>query len=367
MARMGLVSTLAGVLVCFGCSSESTNVSGGTGGTGGSAGASGGSAGATGGSAGATGGSAGAGGGTGGASCMPAVDSGPLGAWPDSITDFCTDGVAQISCPSSGQGSYGQDGTHDTGKPAYSLVGDEVTDSVTHLTWQKKVSGPLSQAAAAGYCSGLGAGWRLPTRAELTSIVDYGSDDPALPTTYFDPVPTVIDLLWTSELSKEAGKHFTLVPRGGAIGITNSDPGALKVFARCVKGPSGPQPVPNASCKVVLDPATGLMWKQEIEAAQTWSNALAKCEAMEHAGYGDWRMASIKELHTIVKVMGKGNTDPTIDVGLFGTTPLDLDYWSSTPYRTVPSEAWLVHFQNGTSAAGKTNESRYYRCVRSAP
>ncbi|HEX7480714.1 MAG TPA: DUF1566 domain-containing protein [Polyangiales bacterium] len=47
-------------------------------------------------------------------------------------------------------------------------------------------------AEAKAYCVGLslaGTGWRLPTKAELESIVDYGSVSPAIDLTAFSGTP----------------------------------------------------------------------------------------------------------------------------------------------------------------------------------
>lgn len=53
-------------------------------------------------------------------------------------------------------------------------MGDLVLDTITGLTWQKGVgSSQTSPAMAASYCSGLGAGFRLPSIKELLTLVDY--------------------------------------------------------------------------------------------------------------------------------------------------------------------------------------------------
>jgi hypothetical protein len=49
-----------------------------------------------------------------------------------------------------------------------------VVDKVTGLTWQQPISAATyTQAQAVSYCASLGAGWRLPTRIELTSLIDF--------------------------------------------------------------------------------------------------------------------------------------------------------------------------------------------------
>jgi hypothetical protein len=58
---------------------------------------------------------------------------------------------------------------------------DTVTDNVTGLMWQRATSATqYSRPDALNYCEGLSlaghADWRLPTRIELVSLIDYGTD-----------------------------------------------------------------------------------------------------------------------------------------------------------------------------------------------
>jgi hypothetical protein len=92
------------------------------------------------------------------------------------------------SCPGPGQRYYGQDANYRGRQPSYQSNGDEtITDQVTGLMWQQADGGSHSWDDAATYCQGLELGghadWRLPSRKELLSIVDYGKTNPAI-----DPV-----------------------------------------------------------------------------------------------------------------------------------------------------------------------------------
>ena len=52
---------------------------------------------------------------------------------------------------------------------------------------------------AAGLC-GMNSGWRLPTRRELFSIVDYGAYNPSIDLNYFPNTEILnVPLYWTSE------------------------------------------------------------------------------------------------------------------------------------------------------------------------
>jgi len=90
-----------------------------------------------------------------------------------------------------------------------SYVGNDdltVTDAVTGLMWQLIVGQTLPEPDALLYCQGLSLGgycdWRLPTDIELVSLVDPGSIEPAVSTTYFSNVPTDLPY-WTSTRAKD--------------------------------------------------------------------------------------------------------------------------------------------------------------------
>jgi hypothetical protein len=75
-----------------------------------------------------------------------------------------------------------------------------VYDTRTQLTWQQAVDpGTYTQSAASTYCTGLslaGGGWRLPTKAELESIVDDTRSNPSIDPTAFPSTPG--NYFWSS-------------------------------------------------------------------------------------------------------------------------------------------------------------------------
>ncbi|MEI6805907.1 MAG: DUF1566 domain-containing protein [Myxococcaceae bacterium] len=71
----------------------------------------------------------------------------------------------------------------------YTAKNGAVTDSYTGLQWQSSGAGsyiwdPSSQDSVQAYCTAQNTGgytdWRVPTRAELQTLVDYGSSGPAI-------------------------------------------------------------------------------------------------------------------------------------------------------------------------------------------
>jgi hypothetical protein len=334
----------------------------------GTAGASGGSAGASGGSAGASGGSAGAGGaggtagsgGSAGASGGGAGSSGSSGAggqgggpecpvsggvWPDS-TPHCSDNTP-LPCPEATE-----DGSIAGTMANYSGTGTLV-DDVTGLEWEQNASQPgVKWADANTYCTNLGGGFRLPTLLELSSLVDYGRV-PAWPA----PFSQEQSFFWTSSVHP-TGNHWGINFSSGLVGgYGDNAPGNLNV--RCVRGATlatNPVPVGNAVC----DSSTGLEWKAMADGPADWLGALAICEGLGPA----WRLPSAKELLTIYVPDLPNHLPSAFAAG----EPSGL-YWSSTPVRNDPNEAWSVHFAAtlmATPGVGPLNRSSALRvrCVR---
>jgi hypothetical protein len=76
-----------------------------------------------------------------------------------------------------------------------------ITDSASGLVWEKSTgASAVTLAKAKSYCEKLSLGgkndWRLPTRNEMQSIVDYTRFNPAIDTAYFPD--TVSSEYWTS-------------------------------------------------------------------------------------------------------------------------------------------------------------------------
>jgi Protein of unknown function (DUF1566) len=111
-----------------------------------------------------------------------------------------------------------------------------VTDDVTHLMWEKAVTGvPVDWAAAKQHCAALvfagHCDWRLPSRIELLSIVDLSRAAPAI-----DPVfPSTPQYpFWSSSAFYEGDKSAWIVQfADGHPGL--SDVTAGLYYSRCVR------------------------------------------------------------------------------------------------------------------------------------
>jgi hypothetical protein len=71
---------------------------------------------------------------------------------------------------------------HPAAAPAgrYALADETVTDTKTHLIWQRRALAPSTQQGGDMACLGLqlpGTGWRLPTVKELATLADPAGDN----------------------------------------------------------------------------------------------------------------------------------------------------------------------------------------------
>ena len=198
------------------------------------------------------------------------VSDGQVSSAADTVT---VTAVNSVSLPDTGQTTgytvtAGEDMDYAINPPSYTDNGDgTITDNVTGLIWQKQDDATTQEWDVANtYCSnntsGLpGTGWRLPTRMELVSILNYGTYGPASNTTYFPN--TQSSYYWSS--STWAGYASIIAWRvdfNNGYTDTNDMTGLLGMqYVRCVRGQS-----PTLSYTdngTVTDNVTGLMWQQQ--------------------------------------------------------------------------------------------------------
>ena len=117
-----------------------------------------------------------------------------------------------------------------------SASGNQVTDNVTGLIWQRSVdSGSYTWEDAKQYCSCLTidgvTGWRLPSRIELVSIVDWTTSRPSIDSNAFPNTPS--DSFWTSSMLKsDAGLGWLVYFE---TGFTTYIDRGYPYRARCVR------------------------------------------------------------------------------------------------------------------------------------
>lgn len=298
--------------------------------------------------------------------------------------------------------------TAPTELPAYADTGDgTVTDTVTRLVWQRNVPTPsmgcavpspdggaaatVLPAPCADYCAALDLGgqhdWRVPSKVELESLIDYSRPQPP----YIAPVflPLVANRFWTSSpvvlpgLSALYNTSFWFLNFSAASEITSFNvyqiPGPESV--RCVRGTgidTTTAPLHytinagaidagttdgGSTTDTVTDNWTRLTWQRTSSSAPlAHADAVAYC-----AQLGAFRLPTLKELLTLVDPT---NFDPAIDYNAFPATPSGY-FCSSTPELPLSGNYLLASFDFGRSQTqslvgnlGGVGVPCYVRCVR---
>ncbi|MGE0087555.1 MAG: DUF1566 domain-containing protein [Desulfococcaceae bacterium] len=326
----------------------------------------------------------------------PAFAASPPFPIPDTGQTLCYDSAgAEIPCAGTGQDgefsinpmSYTKlsaDGTElDDSATSWAMV----RDNVTGLIWEVKTDdGSVHdkdntytwQDAQDVFTAGMNAenfggysDWRLPSREELRSIVDYSvsssSGEPIINKGYFPNIKW--SDYWSSTASDSNTKYawFVLFQSG-------DDDCYFKTGSRYVRavrsGQSPPSPrFVDKGDGTVSDSLTGLMWEQKSDDGgerdkdntYSWQQGLDYCNNLTLAGHSDWRLPTIKELASLADL---SRSNPAID-SIFENYTVSSN-WSSTTYaRYVTSYAWSVYFKNGTDYHYPKSDSLSVRAVRS--
>lgn len=331
--------------------------------------------------------------------------------WPDNVAELlftltADDGDPQpvdAPCPVTQTGqsvsySPGDDGALQTGQawpdPRFTNNGDgTVTDHLTGLEWAQA---PVDHAGvdlstALFQCNALVLGghddWRLPTRKELLTLIDYSRSFPALPPGHPFDLQTTGYYFWTStayssdwledadawtvnlidgcpKAYPESHMYFywavrkpenvdPAVPKTGqTVSLYTGDDGDLQ--------PGADWPTPrfiDNQDGTIIDNLTGLEWVQNPQglpgnaANQLWTNAVDFCNNLNYAGHDDWRLPNAREMESILRcgqgTWGEGpfdwfNSSATPFSGLTND-----HYWTSTTYHKETNHAWYAYLGDG--------------------
>ena len=273
----------------------------------------------------------------------------------------CFDYDGEITCPEEGEDFYGQDAnyaakgacipksyrnsTPDGEHPDETVV----IDNNTGLMWQKYVSAETySFNNAVGYCADLEyAGykdWRLPSRMELISILDFGDRRP-IDTDYFPTAAEHWDEyhgwitdyeMWgaaSNPTSKTEAFHVYLeegdTPGNGYRAKTD------KLNVRCVRGNAVksnliPWTAENGE-EIFVETESGLMLNPNTSfGGRRWDGGLDVCENDDYAGFTDWRMANLYESYALSDFS---------EISLFGTSTRDI---SNNEYLLLADAAFTI-------------------------
>jgi hypothetical protein len=290
----------------------------------------------------------------------------------------------------------GQDGAYSSNPISYTDNSNgTVTDNNTGLMWQRCSMGQDSmtcsgtaltytwdQAPAATGCGALNTAnfashndWRVPSKKELISIVDYGVSFPG-PTIKVKYFPNTIagsaSLYWTSTqlASAATSAWYTSFDYGSVYNVSKS----TSYYVRCVRGNATAQSfIPNGN--TVTDNRTGLTWQKcapgqndttcsGTATRYNWNGALSYCNNLSLANQTDWRIPSAKEFESLTD---DTKFNPSIDTQFFPYTVYDRYWWSSTTSASSPNYAWYAAFGGGSVVSSGDKDplgNLNVRCVR---
>lgn len=274
---------------------------------------------------------------------------------------------------------------------SYTQVGDgTVIDEVTGLVWE--ASPPSTDGTwddALGYCEALSLGgyddWRLPTRIEMTSVLDYSR--PGWSAEAFSAAPggfhrTSSDWILTiNQQGAGAGKDFAWAFNMSDGIVSNAYSKVSAARYRCVRS-DGEGEAPSEAAREpenhyaavatgeVRDNYTGLIWQAAESGAVDHAGALSYCASLDLGG-SFWRLPSLRELSTLVD---EAKVAPSINEEFFPGTKYGSRsnnwYWASDE-DALSTAAWALNFDDGFTGTNKGAEgawnyftSGFARCVR---
>jgi hypothetical protein len=267
----------------------------------------------------------------------------------------------------------------DLSRTNYVVRDGVVCDRTTKLVWERSVGTARSWDDATTHCDTLSAGgykdWRLPTRIELLSIVDYPSS-PALEENAFPEslVQAKVDggaaetRYWASTRHPTGSLFLRRFLVNFNFGQAYTDVKDQSLAVRCVRGGAphnSTQGIAYVTTEnTAMDPRTGLRWQrgQVTGSAVPWAVGLQECQSLQLDGFTGFRLPTIREVESLYDV--RASTGPVWDKTVFTSngTIAAASLWSSNE---AGEYALLVSFVPGQSMyyAEKTSYAGA-RCVK---
>jgi hypothetical protein len=265
-----------------------------------------------------------------------------------------------------------------------------VTHKLTRLVWMRCAMGQTwddasasclgaasiynySQAMAFNHKAQSKNQWRLPTIAELHSIIERENDSPRINLSLFPNTPTGSHF-WSSTPVAEDNSFIWVV--GFSSGDDYwycKDEGN---YVRLVRNESAEKSPPSYADFIIhadgtaTQQNTGLMW-QRCALGQTWTGSSCvgyavaynyeQAMSLRHyfAGYNDWRLPNANELLSIADY----GRYPAINPTLFPNTEPEHAFWSSTEIEDSDN-ALIVNFDYGYEHWSDKHYFYYVRLVR---
>jgi hypothetical protein len=268
---------------------------------------------------------------------------------------------SQPACsPTDGFPTWPLPGSDEDFPYSYTTRADTVLDDITGLEWQRAVpAGSYVHANASAYCEELvldgRTDWRLPTRIELMSIIDF-TRRPSIDPVAFPSTPVASnDYFWTSS------RYSSDTTRGWIssfdYGWVGSGPLTNAYHVRCVRGGlvHAAQILGRFTIDeedgTVADNFTGLAWQRE-PLLETFSQD----EAYETCANDYMRLPTALELASIVHE--KAYPPAFRDIVVYSSG----DFWSTS--FSAPERGYAVSSYTGTVVDRPNFELYRALCVR---
>lgn len=248
----------------------------------------------------------------------------------------------------------------------YAIGSDTAKDLTTGLEWERGGIPQLMQtwAAARDRCEGLtlagASDWRVPTRIEVLTILDYVRFPTQVDIPTFWPGVGAVGSMWTASVTA-AGARYTVDWKTLRVGTTGD--ATQNLASLCVRG--GPETSPAARYEidsaVARDVRTGLVWERGAPStAMTQADAAKRCADFGLALDGKtWRLPDVRELVSLIDETRSNGplVDPIFSVA---SSPV---YWSATPGDQNVG-ALAVDFGSADVVGFPTAVTVSVRCVR---
>ena len=183
-------------------------------------------------------------------------------------------------------------------------------------------------------------------------------------------LPAVCAMGQDTRVASQPALPYVIVGTGQTKCYDNSREIATPKPGEAFFGQDAQHPEPKAAYKdngdgTASDLNTGLMWVKARGPKMPWDDAAAGASACRVGGHSDWRMATIKELYSLIDFNGgcRGNVAaslPYLDTRYFdfvygdeskGVRIIDCQDWSATQYvgKTMNGNATVfgVNFADG--------------------
>ena len=255
----------------------------------------------------------------------------------------------------------------------YVLTADTVTDKTTGLEWERNDSSPATMAYAGGatYCAALSMGgqtdWRLPTRIEALTFLDYGQTLGLLNQAVFPDgaLPSSPVGLWTDSISllnAKLDERFQIDLELSLVTIAPNT--SISNRIKCVRGGPTTSPVTryDVASGAARDVRTGVVWQvAPVATTKLLADAKLACQSLTLGGVGGWRLPTVREL---VSLIDESREVVPLLPPLFQPGPA-ARFWSSTARAKDPAATYVVDFETANvQAEDSAAAALSVRCVR---